>query len=190
MADIKDDRAEIYSETDENYVDSETDENYVDSETDENYVDSETDENYVDSEKENINVQLDRCYRCDNAVLFQTLYEKLGEKLYSYHSVNVNGIYYAAKFNCPNIIKYLYKIDPENINTTSLKYGSTPLMVAAHSGNIDIVKLLLELGADPTIKACINKNFLALDIAKSFGHLEIVKLLESNLLMTKSVNKV
>lgn len=210
MADIKDDRVEIYSEidgnyvdsgiyenyvdseADDNYVDSGIDENYVDSETDENYIDSKIDENYVDSGKKSINEQINQCYHRDDAVLFETLYEKLGNELYCYQSVNVNGIYYAAKFSCPNIIKYLYKIDPENINTTSFKNGATPLMVAAHSNNIDIVKFLLELGADPTINARIGtgKTYLALDIARRHKNLEIVELLESNMLMTKSANKV
>ena len=53
-----------------------------------------------------------------------------------------------------------------------------PLQAAAGSGRIDIVKLLLEAGADPSIRTSEGKT--AADIARDEGHQECAALLESS----------
>ena len=62
------------------------------------------------------------------------------------------------------------------------KMGNTPLMCAANSGNIDIVRLLLKFNADKSIKkynfsssGITAKN--AAQVAFEAGHIEIYKLL-------------
>jgi ankyrin repeat protein len=55
------------------------------------------------------------------------------------------------------------------------KEGNTPLHYAVESGNIEIVKLLLENGAISNNKNL--RGFSTIDIAKELGHSEISKLL-------------
>lgn len=79
--------------------------------------------------------------------------------------VNKTGwtpLHYAASGAKKNIIEILLEnsayIDAESPN------GSTPLMLAAMYGNADCVRLLLESGADPTLKNHLGLN--AADFAK------------------------
>lgn len=55
------------------------------------------------------------------------------------------------------------------------EYGDNALITASHSDNVELVKLLIEKGAD--IHAVDMVNYNALMWALSNGHLEIVKLL-------------
>ena len=55
------------------------------------------------------------------------------------------------------------------------EHGMTALMRAAHHGRPQMVRVLLEHGADPNVKR--NDNFTALSLAAFFGHAEIVELL-------------
>lgn len=72
-------------------------------------------------------------------------------------------------------IKYedLYK--PENINKKD-NDGYTPIMATCYMGQLNILKQLLEAGADPNLKD--KYNFTALSVAKVNNQGEIVKLLE------------
>lgn len=54
-------------------------------------------------------------------------------------------------------------------------WGWTPLMVAAMQGNVDIVQLLLERGADVNTETSGHQN--ALTFAMEFGHEEVARLL-------------
>ncbi|MAE63871.1 MAG: hypothetical protein CMJ18_06320 [Phycisphaeraceae bacterium] len=56
--------------------------------------------------------------------------------------------------------------------------GTTPLMMAMFGGGIEIVKLLLEHGADPSIKHPDGET--ARDLAVKHGHKAIVKLLDDH----------
>jgi hypothetical protein len=55
------------------------------------------------------------------------------------------------------------------------EHGMTALMRAAYHGRVEMVRVLLELGADPNVTR--NDNFTALSLAAFFGHAEIVELL-------------
>jgi ankyrin repeat protein len=74
-----------------------------------------------------------------------------------------------------NIIEILLEhsayIDAESPN------GSTPLMLAAMYGNADCVRLLLESGADPTLKNHLGLN--AADFAKRVGRNDSLALIDT-----------
>ncbi len=55
------------------------------------------------------------------------------------------------------------------------EHGMTALMRAAYHGRVQLVRVLLEHGADPNVVR--NDNFTALSLAAFFGHAEIVDLL-------------
>jgi ankyrin repeat protein len=64
-----------------------------------------------------------------------------------------------------------------DVNAQGEKYGRTALHLAAMNGHLEIVKLLLEHGADVNAKTKEGYGYTALHSAASNGHLEIVKLL-------------
>lgn len=55
------------------------------------------------------------------------------------------------------------------------EHGMTALMRAAYHGRVQMVRVLLEHGADPNLAR--NDNFTALSLAAFFGHAEIVEIL-------------
>ena len=65
--------------------------------------------------------------------------------------------------------------------------GTTPLITAAMMGHADVVKLLLEEGAEPN-KAGMN-GATALQIAASMGHLEVMAMLLENGAMADAPHK-
>lgn len=58
------------------------------------------------------------------------------------------------------------------------EHGMTALMRAAYHGRVQMVRVLLEHGADPNVAR--NDNFTALSLAAFFGHAEIVETLISH----------
>ena len=58
----------------------------------------------------------------------------------------------------------------------------TPLMVAASSGHIEIVRVLLKAGADPTL--IDNQSQSAADMAKQRGYADIVEIIEEGIINT------
>ncbi|KAL3867100.1 hypothetical protein ACJMK2_044331 [Sinanodonta woodiana] len=66
--------------------------------------------------------------------------------------------------------------------------SATPLMVAAGRGLIGIVEQLLNLGADPSLKA--SNEWTALDWAKKFQHEEIIDMLEAAMVTSETGNSV
>ncbi len=55
------------------------------------------------------------------------------------------------------------------------EHGMTALMRAVYHGRVEMVRLLLDQGADPNIAR--NDNFTAISLAAFFGHAEIVEML-------------
>jgi ankyrin repeat protein len=70
----------------------------------------------------------------------------------------------------------IHKIGIDYVNATSSN-GSTPLHYAAYNGHTDVVKLLLENGADPSIKDNTGKT--TADIARENGRIEIANMIEN-----------
>jgi ankyrin repeat protein len=65
-------------------------------------------------------------------------------------------------------LNYLYKCQSDNIDKEV-----TPLHVAAGTGNVELIKLLLSKGADPKKRSAFGR--IPLSVAASFGHLEACK---------------
>jgi tRNA wybutosine-synthesizing protein 5 len=59
--------------------------------------------------------------------------------------------------------------------------GETNLLIACDKGNLNIVKALLDCGANPDIKSKKYEGLTALELAEKRGHSEIVNLLSENL---------
>ncbi len=92
--------------------------------------------------------------------------------------VNKTGwtpLHYAATKGDVNIIKFLLAqsayIDSESPN------GTTPLMMAARYGTFEAVKLLIEEGADPTIRNNLKLN--AIDFASTTTHPKLLGYLKT-----------
>lgn len=66
-----------------------------------------------------------------------------------------------------------------NIGKDAGKKNFSPLQTAAHSGRLDVVELLLSLGADPRVKDSDGRS--SIELAKSRGHEDIAKLLQKQL---------
>eukprot|EP01038_Epipyxis_sp_PR26KG_P013653 gene13653-18322_t len=89
----------------------------------------------------------------------------------------LTSLHYACEYNQVPIIQLMVnKISKENLIIDARdRYGWTPLYCAAHHGNIDCVKLLLEIGADVHIKNLSGKT--ALHAACARGKTSIVEIL-------------
>jgi hypothetical protein len=75
-----------------------------------------------------------------------------------------------------DILRLRCILDSGDFNINALDdYGYAPLHLAADRGNLEIVKLLLEYHADPTIKD--EDGYTPCDLAEEAGHKHIVDLL-------------
>ncbi|PFX32702.1 myotrophin-like [Stylophora pistillata] len=69
-----------------------------------------------------------------------------------------NGVHFAADYGHSNIIEYLLSKGAD-INRPD-KYNITPLLASIFEGKTDCVKLLLEKGADKTLKAPDGSSYI------------------------------
>lgn len=68
--------------------------------------------------------------------------------------------------------------DEENIDQMLFPSMQTPLMIAIRNNNVDMVRLLIDNGADTTIRNRNNQS--ALDIARIEGNVEIINILNNS----------
>ena len=103
-----------------------------------------------------------------------------GANLYERHPVfNRTTLGTAAYYENIEAIEILLKKDPKLVNVGSTIDGWTPLQDATLKMNYQIVKFLLEHGANPTITD--KHGGTPMDMATKFGKGEIVKLLRDNI---------
>ena len=76
-----------------------------------------------------------------------------------------------------NQVKELLEKSPVLLDERNER-GSTPLLIASYNGHLNIVKFLMEKGADKDIRN--NRGSSALNLAAYGGHLEIAKYLVEN----------
>ncbi|EAQ82952.1 hypothetical protein CHGG_10770 [Chaetomium globosum CBS 148.51] len=88
-------------------------------------------------------------------------------------------LYYASCLGLPALVRDLLdRRDGGDINATGGAHG-TALQAAAYHGNLAIVKILLESGADPFIRCGLHGT--ALQAAKFVGHVEITEVLQARM---------
>ena len=87
----------------------------------------------------------------------------------------VGALDYAIKYRRRDVLE-LCKESGIDLTTSRRKSGLTPLMLAASFNDIDMMKYLISLGADP--KARDNSGMDALDYAAKLGQKNAVKFLE------------
>ena len=75
---------------------------------------------------------------------------------------------------CGEVREFEDLLPQADINARN-EHGMTALMRAAYHGRVEMVRVLLEHGADPNVAR--NDNFTALSLAAFFGHSEIVEML-------------
>jgi RNA polymerase sigma factor (sigma-70 family) len=73
-------------------------------------------------------------------------------------------------------VKELLRADPSRANEID-PCGRRPLSGAAGKGHTEIVRKLLECGADPNAKEAISQGGMSLHLAASNGHVDIVRML-------------
>jgi ankyrin repeat protein len=83
----------------------------------------------------------------------------------------------AIAYNYINLVKYLVKNKLYDVNKTTRKSGFTPLMCACSYGRIEIVKYLLQKGADKNITD--NKGLNAFDFARKLHKNSVLKILKA-----------
>lgn len=88
-------------------------------------------------------------------------------------------IHTAVYFNNIEAVKKLLSINKDMVNYQNNNDGWTPLQDAVLKGNVEMVKLLLENGANPLLRDFSN-NY-AMDLAANFNKGEIVKLLRNKI---------
>lgn len=85
----------------------------------------------------------------------------------------------AIYFEKYNVAKKLIEYDKSLVNKSDDKDGFTPVMDAIVKGDADILKFLLEKGADPLIKD--KKGYTALDLALKLSKGEMIKIIKDYL---------
>jgi len=103
-------------------------------------------------------------------------------KKYSIHDETM--LHYVARYNWIQMVQYLIE-NGADVNALDGHIG-TPLHDAAGSGNMCVIKYLLDCGAN---KSHLNReNETAAEVARSRGYCEVAKYIESfELVLTKGV---
>ena len=84
----------------------------------------------------------------------------------------ITGVHLAAYFGVDNAVQFLIGSNNPDSNDS---YGRTPLSWAAQNGHVEVVRLLLDRGAD--ITAAGSGGETPLYCASWYGHIEVVRLL-------------
>jgi ankyrin repeat protein len=93
-------------------------------------------------------------------------------------NATLNGktaLQFAIEYEYTKIVKILAAEIETDLNRPN-NNGATPLIIAVLNGHIEIVKILLDLGADANAKD--SNGWTAHDLASETGHTDIVKLLK------------
>jgi len=110
-------------------------------------------------------------------------------RLLKEHGADVNArdkthwtpLFAAIEKNDPEIARYLIEQGAQ-VKTDDGGGTRSPLLAAAYYGNVEMVKLLLDAGADVSVRMSKGhmsyQNQSALDIAQRQGHAEVVELLK------------
>jgi hypothetical protein len=87
-------------------------------------------------------------------------------------------LYYAASYNMIPIVKLLLRQGSDvGLNKRGGRFGSTPLAIACYRGHKEVAKLLLEAGADPSVRDG-GTGATALSMARRRDMDEIVEMIE------------
>lgn len=86
-------------------------------------------------------------------------------------------LYYAASFGLTTIVRFLVEMPDVDIEQRGGKCGATPINIAAYRGQLEVVRILLDHGADP-ITADVDAGMDAMQWAVFLNYPEIVTLLQ------------
>jgi len=84
-------------------------------------------------------------------------------------------LHYAALYCSDTTLRFLVTEYPEDVNARSQDDNSTPLHRASGNGRAEVVRILLEHGADPIAQS--KRGWAPLHRASDRGHVEVVRLL-------------
>ncbi len=111
-------------------------------------------------------------YRCDDSIVELLL--KNGADLFACNEDGVSILDYAIMYNRIELVEEILKTDID-INKTKRPSQFTPLMGAVCYGRKEIAVMLLEKGADVTLRDI--KGLSALDFAKKTRKVKMIELL-------------
>jgi len=111
--------------------------------------------------------------RCELETLMLLI--ESGADIYAIDDEGVSILDMAITYDNINILNYLLE-QGYDINKTSRKSGFTALMSAACYGRVKIAKILLEKGADQTVKD--TKGFRAVDFARKMNKKSVLSILD------------
>ena len=113
------------------------------------------------------------CHR-NNAEAIKVLLAH-GADMYALDYMERSVLHWAAIGCAAPVVRRLMRITQSYFLNAVDTNGYTPIMLAAEHGRADNVELLIELGADCTLKNKLNHN--ATELADWFGHKRAVELL-------------
>ena len=121
--------------------------------------------------------------RCDDDLLILLI--ESGADIFDFDDEGVSIFDMAITYDNRWMVQYMLKQDI-NINHTNRKSGFTALMAAACYGRVEIVKLLIENGADQKLKDL--KGFTAADFARKMNKKSVLELLDYDPQAQKNTN--